>query len=162
MNSYIIIQVICFVTNFICLMIGIAAGIWIVDQNGKKNALDPNPVHTEEQIGKIAVETGIKSIEYSNEMLKFIREFTVDYVTVEFEVYRNNIYSTNKVTKEALKNFINQCATGVHNTLPNYRVKSQYLLYTDEYIESYIINVTAMTVRKLFEKAVDTDTEIEL
>lgn len=93
-------------------------------------------------------------INYTENLLKYVKDFTVEYTVVTYNHFIDNTV-IDKMTKNILEKLINQISKDTRNFLKSTSINYDMLLVTDEYIDKLIINTVICSVKQLFEKSVD-------
>lgn len=140
------------------MALGIGLGVFLMLRNDKKHKQDDEYLrldyeHVGKQIDKIQIDENIEMIKYTNEMMKFIRDLVMDISSIEFDKYCNTIYTPSKITKEALKDVIRDCAVKANESLYSLNIDYEQMLVNKKFIESYIIDCTELSIRVKFKAA---------
>lgn len=94
--------------------------------------------------------------EYSDQTLKFIREFIADTAVLKFKSYQDNTLME-RITRENLSRFTDGVIRDIKIALREEQIKTEYLIYDQAYIDAYIIDTTMIMIKKIFEEALEND-----
>jgi hypothetical protein len=92
-------------------------------------------------------------IEYSRELLKFIRDFSGEVVLIKFHEFKDKVDFT-KVNEEKIKSLINDIAATINKSLNWDNINIEDSLLNKEFYETYIINTTIIITKELTEKVI--------
>jgi hypothetical protein len=103
---------------------------------------------------QISFENQHKTAEYSTQLLELIRNIVAQIAVVK---YRNfaEANDMSKVTESMIKNLIKDIAESTHRSLNLDNMLWVDTLYTREFIENYIIDVTVMMVKASVHKTLE-------
>lgn len=103
---------------------------------------------------RISFENQHKTAEYSTQLLELIRNIVAQIAVVK---YRNfaEANDMSKVTESMIKNLIKDIAESTHRSLNLDNMLWVDTLYTREFIENYIIDVTVMMVKASVHKTLE-------
>lgn len=103
---------------------------------------------------RISFENQHKTSEYSTQLLELIRNIVAQIAVVK---YRNfaEANDMSKVTESMIKNLIKDIAESTHRSLNLDNMLWVDTLYTREFIENYIIDVTVMMVKASVHKTLE-------
>jgi biopolymer transport protein ExbB/TolQ len=93
-------------------------------------------------------------LEYSELLLKSIREAIASVTTVKYRTFSDN-HDLEKITKEHLKRMLGDTVTIVKNDINFNNIDYENLIYTKEYINQYIIDTTIYTLKNMFNGEID-------
>lgn len=99
-------------------------------------------------------DTNINMIDYSERILDFIKEFSIELCVIKFRGFADN-HDMEKVTKVHLENLIQECAKEVNNSLVEGAINYDHLLYNKEFIDNYIIQTVMIAMKDLLNKSIE-------
>lgn len=102
----------------------------------------------------------VKSTEYSNELLKTIRSFVAEIAVIRFRTFIDG-RAADKITREQVKNLVDSVAKDAEKYLEIDHINYEILLYTDEFIQDYIVQVAVNSIKDLLSKYILAATEEE-
>ncbi len=98
-------------------------------------------------------------IEYSQSMLEYIREFTMRVASINFRNFMDG-HELSKVTKATVSNLVEVTATKVNNSIDLSNINFNDLLFTKEFYNSYIIEISMISIKELLDRAVNNIEEV--
>lgn len=93
-------------------------------------------------------------LKYSKEVLDFIKSFVLNFTASKYKTFKDNTY-IDKITKTNLENFIEETANEINEAIQYENIDFDNLLYTREYINTYIIDICIYVIKELFHKSID-------
>lgn len=94
-----------------------------------------------------------RSIDYSEQILAYLRSFIGHVAVLKFQEFKDN-NSFAKVTREHTKPLVKDVAFSVKESLKVSNINEGQLLFTDEYLNKFIIDVSVHSVKRLLEDEV--------
>lgn len=92
-----------------------------------------------------------KSIEYSNNIMKYIREFIAQIATLQFKTFVDG-HNMNKITEANIKKLVQDIAEEVKTALNEVNILFDNMLFTKDFYDKYIVETTVITVKTMLEK----------
>ncbi len=100
------------------------------------------------------INKSLTMINYTENLLKHIKDFTVEYTVSSYNQFIDNTI-IDKTNKSILEKLINQISKEVRDFLKDSSINYDMLIVTDKYIDVLIINTVIYSVKQLFEKSID-------
>lgn len=116
------------------------------------NILELKVEKYEERLKKYNEEHDMKVTEYSNELIKYIRVFTVQVSTVEFYKWEGERDIT-KGTRESIKNLIEKASNAAFAAINRANINYSDTLFTEEYVLNMIFDTARINITELLNKA---------
>ena len=105
----------------------------------------------EGKLASINSKTPIESIKYTNELLEAIRSLVSQIAILKFNIFKDS-HVTDKVMKGTLAELAKEVAIEANKSLDRSKVRSDRLIVTMKFIEQYIIDISMMLVKEMWEK----------
>ena len=145
MNTITTVIIIVLIVIGLCIFPGVPIASHITNIRSKNETLekiwDEDIIH--------ATDSDIKSIQYSEDMLKYLTNVITTISMIMFHDWYDRSYS-DKINISRLKALTNDAAIRVKNSINDKNIKYDVLLYTDGFIDWFIINGTITAIKKLF------------
>ena len=93
-------------------------------------------------------------IEYSNKLLDYIREFTMQVTVLKFQVFRDS-HDVEKLTEGIIKGFVAEVAKEVYGYITHDKIDFTRTLFTSEFFDNYIISTVVSSTKSLIDKTID-------
>ena len=93
-------------------------------------------------------------IEYSNKLLDYIREFTMQVTVLKFQVFRDS-HDVEKLTEGIIKGFVAEVAKEVYGYITRDKIDFTRTLFTSEFFDNYIISTVVSSTKSLIDKTID-------
>lgn len=106
-----------------------------------------NKVNTDEM-------SAAEKIKYTTDMINFIKVLCQQTSLLRFRDFIDN-HEISKTTRSNYAAIVDETARSIHNSLMRTNIKYDDLLVSQEYINTYIIEVTSITIRDLLEKTIE-------
>lgn len=106
-----------------------------------------NKVNTDEM-------SAAEKIKYTTDMIDFIKVLCQQTSLLRFRDFIDN-HEISKTTRSNYAAIVDETARSIHNSLMRTNIKYDDLLVSQEYINTYIIEVTSITIRDLLEKTIE-------
>ena len=106
-----------------------------------------NKVNTDEM-------SAAEKIKYTTDMIDFIKVLCQQTSLLRFRDFIDN-HEISKTTRSNYAAIVDETARSIHNSLMKTNIKYDDLLVSQEYINTYIIEVTSITIRDLLEKTIE-------
>jgi hypothetical protein len=112
----------------------------------------------EEKNASPPIENIIKRIEYSDKMLEYTRSVINSITYIEFKTFidRNEI---SKVSKSQLIDLAKTIASKVKNSINDNNIDFNYVIFSTNYFDEYIINFSVDLLNQLWEKTIEDKSE---
>ena len=107
----------------------------------------------EEESDKLRMDNTFKSVQYSKDVMEFIRDFCVQVSVLKFRTFMDN-HKPDLMTKTVLEGLIREICEFINIHLNYDIIETGYCFYTKSYIDDYIIETVVLTVKDLFDKAI--------
>lgn len=95
-----------------------------------------------------------EKIKYTTDMIEFIKVLCQQTSILRFRDFIDN-HEISKTTRSNYAAIVDETARFIHNSLMRTNIKYDDLLVSQEYINTYIIEVTSITIRDLLEKTIE-------
>lgn len=95
-----------------------------------------------------------EKIKYTTDMIDFIKVLCQQTSLLRFRDFIDN-HEISKTTRSNYATIVDETARSIHNSLMRTNIKYDDLLVSQEYVNSYIIEVTSITIRDLLEKTIE-------
>lgn len=95
-----------------------------------------------------------EKIKYTTDMIDFIKVLCQQTSLLRFRDFIDN-HEISKTTRSNYAAIVDETARSIHNSLMRTNIKYDDLLVSQEYINTYIIEVTSITIRDLLEKTIE-------
>lgn len=105
------------------------------------------------ELAHLKESNNVKVIEYSKQVLEFIRMMVSQVAIIKFRTFIDNNDIT-KVTKSHIEKLASQVATSVKYSINIGNISLSDTIYTQEYFDEYIVETSILMVKQLFEKAI--------
>lgn len=106
-----------------------------------------NKVNTDEM-------SAAEKIKYTTDMINFIKVLCQQTSLLRFRDFIDN-HEISKTTRSNYAAIVDETARSIHNSLMRTNIKYDDLLVSQEYVNTYIIEVTSITIRDLLEKTIE-------
>ena len=106
-----------------------------------------NKVNTDEM-------SAAEKIKYTTDMIDFIKVLCQQTSLLRFRDFIDN-HEISKTTRSNYAAIVDETARSIHNSLMETNIKYDDLLVSQEYVNTYIIEVTSITIRDLLEKTIE-------
>lgn len=106
-----------------------------------------NKVNTDEM-------SAAEKIKYTTDMIDFIKVLCQQTSLLRFRDFIDN-HEISKTTRSNYAAIVDETARSIHNSLMRTNIKYDDLLVSQEYVNTYIIEVTSITIRDLLEKTIE-------
>lgn len=94
----------------------------------------------------------INSIEYSNKMLDFLKRISMEQSVIKYKEFIDN-HELSKITKHQIQSLVSEIAIEIDNSLVYEYIDYDNLLYSRDYVETYVINVVSMSIKDQLDKS---------
>lgn len=95
-----------------------------------------------------------EKIKYTTDMIDFIKVLCQQTSLLRFRDFIDN-HEISKTTRSNYAAIVDETARSIHNSLMKTNIKYDDLLVSQEYVNTYIIEVTSITIRDLLEKTIE-------
>ena len=95
-----------------------------------------------------------EKIKYTTDMIDFIKVLCQQTSLLRFRDFIDN-HEISKTTRSNYAAIVDETARSIHNSLMRTNIRYDDLLVSQEYINTYIIEVTSITIRDLLEKTIE-------
>ena len=95
-----------------------------------------------------------EKIKYTTDMIDFIKVLCQQTSLLRFRDFIDN-HEISKTTRSNYATIVDETARSIHNSLMRTNIKYDDLLVSQEYVNTYIIEVTSITIRDLLEKTIE-------
>ena len=95
-----------------------------------------------------------EKIKYTTDMIDFIKVLCQQTSLLRFRDFIDN-HEISKTTRSNYAAIVDETARSIHNSLMRTNIKYDDLLVSQEYVNTYIIEVTSITIRDLLEKTIE-------
>lgn len=92
-----------------------------------------------------------QSIEYSRNLMKYLREFIGQITVIKFKTFIDS-HNMDKITEINIKKLIDDIATTTNNSINRSNILFDNTIITKEFYESYIVETAIMLVKEMLEK----------
>lgn len=92
-----------------------------------------------------------QSIEYSRNLMKYLREFIGQITVIKFKTFIDS-HKMDKITEINIKKLIDDIATTTNNSINRSNILFDNTIITKEFYESYIVETAIMLVKEMLEK----------
>lgn len=145
-----------FIKIILCvLVVGVVADISILlRKTANKISKTVDELKTEKIIYQRRMNTDasykneMNMIVYSKDLLSFTKEFISEIVLLKYTEFED-ARDMDKITEINIKNLIQEIASIARKSLDVEKIQFDYLIFTKEYYEQYIVYVTIQLVKKL-------------
>lgn len=93
-------------------------------------------------------------IEYSNNLLKDIRELIASISKENFKAFIDK-YEVSKITKENVKKLIDITCNDVKNAIDYTKIDYDHIIYSQKFLSDYIVNTTIYVLKEMVEETID-------
>ncbi len=94
-----------------------------------------------------------KNIKYSQDVMSFIKEFTIQVSVLRYREFFDN-HRMDKVTKAQIQTLVSETAMEVNRSLRLKMIDYNITLYTKEFVEHFIVQTTMVALKDLLEKSI--------
>lgn len=98
-------------------------------------------------------------IEYTNSMLKYVHDFTIQVASIQFRNFVDG-HDLNKITKATMSKLVEDTAIKVIKSIDSKNIKFDDLLFTKDFYNNYIIDIAMISIKELLDKAINTTEEV--
>ena len=126
--------------TILCMLMSLSI---VVQSKGIKK----NKVNTDEM-------SAAEKIKYTTDMIDFIKVLCQQTSLLRFRDFIDN-HEISKTTRSNYAAIVDETARSIHNSLIGTNIKYDDLLVSQEYVNTYIIEVTSITIRDLLEKTIE-------
>ena len=95
-----------------------------------------------------------EKIKYTTDMIDFIKVLCQQTSLLRFRDFIDN-HEISKTTRSNYAAIVDETARSIHNSLMRTNIRYDDLLVSQEYVNTYIIEVTSITIRDLLEKTIE-------
>lgn len=113
----------------------------------QSKGIKQNKVNTDEM-------SAAEKIKYTTDMIDFIKVLCQQTSLLRFRDFIDN-HEISKTTRSNYAAIVDETARSIHNSLMRTNIKYDDLLVSQEYVNTYIIEVTSITIRDLLEKTIE-------
>lgn len=106
------------------------------------------------EYNKIGYQLSTMESDYSDKILKYIREFTAMLTMFMFNEFIDG-HDVEKINKAQIQNLISEISNMAYKSINMDLIQFDRLLFTKPYLETYIINTIVNDVKNLWNKAVN-------
>lgn len=92
-----------------------------------------------------------QSIEYSRNLMKYLREFIGQITVIKFKAFIDS-HKMDKITEINIKKLIDDIATTTNKSINRSNILFDNTIITEEFYESYVIETTIILVKEMLEK----------
>lgn len=92
-----------------------------------------------------------QSIEYSRNLMKYLREFIGQIAVIKFKAFIDS-HKMDKITEINIKKLIDDIATTTNKSINRSNILFDNTIITEEFYESYVIETTIILVKEMLEK----------
>ena len=92
-----------------------------------------------------------QSIEYSRNLMKYLREFIGQITVIKFKTFIDS-HNMDKITEINIKKLIDDIATTTNNSINRSNILFDNTIITKEFYESYIVETAIILVKEMLEK----------
>ena len=93
-------------------------------------------------------------IEYSNNLLKDIRELIASISKENFKAFIDK-YEVSKITKENVKKLIDITCNDVKSAIDYTKIDYDHMIYSQKFLSDYIVNTTIYVLKEMVEETID-------
>ena len=126
--------------TILCMLMSLSI---VIQSKGIKQ----NKVNTDEM-------SAAEKIKYTTDMIDFIKVLCQQTSLLRFRDFIDN-HEISKTTRSNYAAIVDETARSIHNSLMRTNIKYDDLLVSQEYVNTYIIEVTSITIRDLLEKTIE-------
>lgn len=120
------------------LIVGFAILMTAIERNYRYN----------EDLAKNKSNSTIGSIEYSENVLNFIKTITNSIAVLKFRSFEDN-HNMDKITQEIFKKLVIEVAAEVHESIDSSKIDFDKTLFTEKFYESYIVDMSVFAIKSL-------------
>lgn len=113
----------------------------------QRRSIKQNKVNSDEM-------SAAEKIKYTTDMIDFIKVLCQQTSLLRFRDFIDN-HEISKTTRSNYATIVDVTARSIHNSLMRTNIRYDDLLVSQEYINTYIIEVTSITIRDLLEKTIE-------
>lgn len=135
-----------FSSVILAVVIGTLIMLIIKYHSTKKLLLDITKEHK-----RLKDENKYRSVDYSKNVLEYIKTFVSQIALIKFKEYISN-NDTEKMTLASVEKLVKSVATTVKNAFVSTHIFVDDLLFTREFIDKYIIDVSMYMIRDMVDK----------
>lgn len=95
-----------------------------------------------------------KGSKYSQDILQYVKMFTIQITLLRFREYADT-HHIEKTTKENTKNLIEEISNEVNESINLTQINFEEMLFTEQFVEKFIVSTAIDTVKKLLSDEVD-------
>lgn len=99
-----------------------------------------------------------KVIEYSRQVLDFIRMMVSQVAVIKFRTFIDN-RKVDKISKNNIGDLVADVATTVNKSINMSNIQIDNTIYSREFFEQYIVETSVLMVKELLEKNLSDDTD---
>ena len=126
--------------TILCMLMSLSI---VIQSKGIKQ----NKVNTDEM-------SAAEKIKYTTDMIDFIKVLCQQTSLLRFRDFIDN-HEISKTTRSNYAAIVDVTARFIHDSLMRTNIKYDDLLVSQEYVNTYIIEVTSITIRDLLEKTIE-------
>lgn len=108
----------------------------------------------QEEINELKDEYKLKTTEYSKTLLEYIKTFTAQVAAINFRNFLDT-HELEKVTKTTVSKLVEDTARLVNDSINEHNIIFQDALFTRDFYDKYIIDISMISIKDLLEKAVN-------
>lgn len=101
-----------------------------------------------------SVKPPVDNTKYSQDLLDFIKRFTMEVTVLETNAFFDS-HETSMLTKEQIKNLVKHVAKEVNHSLVVSNIDYERALYTKEFIDTYIIQISVNSIKEILDKRIE-------
>lgn len=127
-------------------------GGWLFFESYKDKKMNTKAIQNE--LNLMMEKTNAESIKYSTDMLNFIRSMISQVSVLKFNAFKDS-HNKEKIMRFTVAELAQTVAIEVRKSLDLTKFRRDMLLYSQEFIDTFIIETSIMMVKELWEKDFD-------
>ena len=108
----------------------------------------------QEEILKLKEEYKSKASTYSNNLLEYIKTFSIQLATIKFHNFVDT-HEMEKVTRLNVEKLVEETAKFVKNSINENNIIFDNALFTKDFYDTYIIDTVSICIKDLLERYVE-------
>lgn len=148
-------------TNLTAIFIlGIAASImiivviWFIISLTVLSKLNNKYLKDAEDLKELKEANGERIIDYSKQMLEFIKMMVGQVSVIKFRTYIDN-NKLDKTAKPNIEKIVEDVANTVNDAINVNNISLKDTIYTKEFFEQYIVETSILMIKQMLEKTID-------
>lgn len=133
--------------------------IWMLIVLNRYIKLKQRQIENEIEYRSIRKENQNKTVEYSNQVLEFVRSIVGQVAVLKFRTFTDT-HDLTKITKAHLQPLVTDVATMVKDSINIENISIGEALFTKDFYEKYIIETSVIMIKQMWETAIEDQDEV--